>query len=149
MHPSLPADLLESLETVPGFDRGAFEQIHQSGAQVVSIRINPLKHTRSDDLFSGENLPIQSSKIPWSSEGYYLSHRPNFTLDPLIHAGAYYVQEASSMFLEEAMRQCIDLSRPFPAWKIILISSSSMRLAAGADCFAANRKPLPNGVLTM
>ncbi|MGE4414958.1 MAG: hypothetical protein AB7D08_06485, partial [Bacteroidales bacterium] len=32
--------------------------------------------------------------------GYYLNHRPDFTEDPTLHAGAYYVQEASSMFLQ-------------------------------------------------
>jgi NOL1/NOP2/fmu family ribosome biogenesis protein len=51
-------------------------------------------------------------KVPWSSWGYYLSERPSFTFDPLFHAGAYYVQEASSMFLEQALRQTVDLSRP-------------------------------------
>jgi NOL1/NOP2/fmu family ribosome biogenesis protein len=35
-----------------------------------------------------------------------------FTLDPLFHAGAYYVQEASSMFLELALRQSADLTAP-------------------------------------
>jgi 16S rRNA C967 or C1407 C5-methylase (RsmB/RsmF family)/NOL1/NOP2/fmu family ribosome biogenesis protein len=40
------------------------------------------------------------SRIPWTSSGYYLEERPVFTLDPALHAGAYYVQEASSMFLE-------------------------------------------------
>lgn len=112
MHPSLPAELLESLEAARGFDRKAFEQVHQSGEQVVSIRMNPLKREQPGDFFSADNLSIPYSQIPWSSHGYYLSRRPNFTLDPLIHAGAYYVQEASSMFLEEAMRQCVDLGKP-------------------------------------
>ncbi len=50
--------------------------------------------------------------VPWSSYGYYLPERPIFTFDPLLHAGVYYVQEASGMFLEQAMKQCIDLSQP-------------------------------------
>lgn len=50
--------------------------------------------------------------VPWSSNGYYLAERPLFTIDPLFHAGAYYVQEASSMFVEEAIRQTVDLSAP-------------------------------------
>jgi NOL1/NOP2/fmu family ribosome biogenesis protein len=37
--------------------------------------------------------------VPWYNKGFYLPERPVFTLDPLYHAGAYYVQEASSMFL--------------------------------------------------
>lgn len=56
----------------------------------ISIRINPNKIT--------QELALQ--KVPWSSQAYYLPQRPVFTLDPLFHAGAYYVQEASSMFLE-------------------------------------------------
>ncbi|RYF79793.1 MAG: RsmB/NOP family class I SAM-dependent RNA methyltransferase, partial [Chitinophagaceae bacterium] len=51
------------------------------------------------------------SKIPWSSHGYYLSKRPSFTLDPLFHAGTYYVQEASSMFLEQAITQHCDVNK--------------------------------------
>lgn len=55
---------------------------------------------------------VQVSTIPWSSNGFYLSERPSFTADPLFHAGAYYVQEASSMFLEAAVSQTVDLSQP-------------------------------------
>ncbi|HMQ48663.1 MAG TPA: hypothetical protein PKA00_14540 [Saprospiraceae bacterium] len=44
-------------------------------------------------------------KVKWYSNGVYLKERPVFTLDPAFHAGAYYVQEASSMFLAEALRQ--------------------------------------------
>ena len=43
--------------------------------------------------------------VPWCRNAYYLSERPNFTLDPLLHAGVYYVQEAGSMFLDEVLRQ--------------------------------------------
>ena len=48
----------------------------------------------------------RESRVPWCSTGYYLDERPDFTLDPLFHAGAYYVQEASSMFVEQALKQC-------------------------------------------
>jgi NOL1/NOP2/fmu family ribosome biogenesis protein len=50
-------------------------------------------------------------KIPWTDNGYYLASRPSFTFDPLFHAGCYYVQEASSMFLEQALKQTADLSQ--------------------------------------
>jgi 16S rRNA C967 or C1407 C5-methylase (RsmB/RsmF family)/NOL1/NOP2/fmu family ribosome biogenesis protein len=65
-----------------------------------SIRINPKKNAA---------LPV-SETVPWTSFGKYLDVRPIFTLDPLFHAGTYYVQEASSMFLEQAIRQTTDLS---------------------------------------
>ncbi|HPR31780.1 MAG TPA: RNA methyltransferase [Prolixibacteraceae bacterium] len=67
----------------------------------VSIRYNPAKQSKTIDL----------EKVPWCETGYYLPERPVFTLDPLFHAGVYYVQEASSMFLEEILRQNIDLSK--------------------------------------
>ncbi|MDF2156387.1 tRNA/rRNA cytosine-C5-methylase [Algoriphagus sp. CAU 1675] len=60
-----------------------------------SIRINPFKQ------FS---LPGNTERIPWSVNGYFLEERPSFTLDPAFHAGAYYVQEASSMFIEHILR---------------------------------------------
>lgn len=44
------------------------------------------------------------SRVPWCPEGIYLKERPSFTADPLLHAGAYYVQEASSMFLAHVLR---------------------------------------------
>ncbi len=96
----LPLSLLQSIKHTKGFDKAVFEEVHASGEQVTSVRKNPLK--QSDLFSSGEN-------IPWSSKGIYLSERPSFTLDPLFHAGTYYVQEASSMFLEQAMKQSVDL----------------------------------------
>ncbi len=62
---------------------------------VVSIRLNPLKVDKA--------LPYEP--VPWCEHAYYLSERPSFTFDPLLHAGVYYVQEASSMFLDEVLRQ--------------------------------------------
>lgn len=53
------------------------------------------------------NAPETSSGIPWCPHGYYLPSRPSFTLDPLFHAGAYYVQEASSMFIWKALEQLL------------------------------------------
>lgn len=49
----------------------------------------------------------QASPVPWCEEGFYLSERPSFTLDPLFHAGCYYVQEASSMFLAHVLKQYV------------------------------------------
>ena len=62
----------------------------------VSIRLNPRKPA---------GQPIDGEEVPWCRHAYYLKHRPNFTMDPLFHAGCYYVQEASSMFLDEIIRQ--------------------------------------------
>ena len=64
--------------------------------QSVSIRLNPLKPFA---FRSGEHA------VPWCTSGFYLEERPTFTFDPLFHAGCYYVQEASSMFVEQALKQ--------------------------------------------
>ena len=103
----LPQQLLQKLAGTPGFNQQAFQQVHDSGEQVTSFRINPLKPVESFPLFKGLVSPI-----PWTKYGSYLSRRPSFTFDPLFHAGTYYVQEASSMFLEQALVQSADLSRP-------------------------------------
>jgi 16S rRNA C967 or C1407 C5-methylase (RsmB/RsmF family)/NOL1/NOP2/fmu family ribosome biogenesis protein len=100
----LPQTLLDSLQGVEGFDRDAFIRVHESAEQITSVRFNPHKA-------NSHQLPV-STKIPWSSQGYYLSERPQFVFDPLWHAGAYYVQEASSMFLEQVLKQTNDLSQP-------------------------------------
>ena len=102
----LPKALIQSLQNNKCFNEEAFKAVHQSGAQIVSIRLNPSK--AGQRTTNNEQL----EKVPWSSSGYYLPERPSFTLDPFFHAGAYYVQEASSMFLEEALKQTVDLSKP-------------------------------------
>ena len=93
----IPAALLSSLHNVPGFDEGAFCQVHNEAAPPISLRMHPRKWEQA------KNLPVTESKVAWSEFGFYLHKRPIFTLDPLLHAGAYYVQEASSMFVEQAM----------------------------------------------
>ena len=67
----------------------------------VSVRLNPFKPLSS---LTSCLLPFEAP-VPHCKDGYYLAERPNFTLDPLLHAGAYYVQEASSMYLDEVIRK--------------------------------------------
>ena len=52
-------------------------------------------------------LPVEGEPIPWATSGIYLKSRPTFTFDPLFHAGCYYVQEASSMFVERVLREYV------------------------------------------
>jgi 16S rRNA C967 or C1407 C5-methylase (RsmB/RsmF family)/NOL1/NOP2/fmu family ribosome biogenesis protein len=114
----LPQQLLDSLAGIAGYDKEAFVQIHESGEQVTSVRFNPGKVPISNlQLAIGNEILdhfqiTPSAGIPWSSYGYYLPQRPAFIFDPLIHAGAYYVQEASSMFLEQALVQTTDTRQP-------------------------------------
>ncbi len=105
---SLPAALIQSLQKIKSFDEEAFKAVHQSGGQVTSVRLNPQKTGNRQPATGNEH----SKRVPWNDNGYYLNQRPSFTLDPLFHAGAYYVQEASSMFLEEVLKQTVELSKP-------------------------------------
>ncbi len=104
----LPAELLQSLQNVQGFNEHSFKAVHESGEQVTSIRINPKKITKEGLAAELSKINFQLSSIPWCDTGFYLSQRPSFTLDPLFHAGAYYVQEASSMFLQHALKNVIN-----------------------------------------
>ena len=62
----------------------------------VSVRLNPAKL---------KECPFPDAKpVPWSPYGYLLPQRPVFTLDPLFHAGAYYVQDSSAMFAGHIFR---------------------------------------------
>ena len=92
----LPETILQSLSNVKDFDSAAFQEAHLH-PPATSIRLHPAKQA---------NLPFeQTIPVPWCQDGIYLSERPVFTLDPLFHAGSYYVQEASSMFLDHAVKQ--------------------------------------------
>jgi len=68
-------------------------------ASPVSIRVNPAKWSRA---------PVNSLPVKWCKTGYYTELRPAFTPVPLYHAGCYYPQEASGMFIEEVFRQVAD-----------------------------------------
>lgn len=95
----LPVAFEDRMKLTLGNEWNAFTQALQTTAPT-SIRINPFKN----HVAAGE-------QVPWSKWGMYLSERPKFTLDPVFHAGAYYVQEASSMFLEQAFHQATDLTK--------------------------------------
>jgi 16S rRNA C967 or C1407 C5-methylase (RsmB/RsmF family)/NOL1/NOP2/fmu family ribosome biogenesis protein len=67
----------------------------------VSMRLNSAKW---------KSIPADAEPVSWCGNGYYLKKRPSYTLDPLFHAGCYYPQEASGMFLEQIIEQTTDLT---------------------------------------
>ena len=94
----LNAAFVERTENLFGKERFA-RFIDALGSEpVVSIRHNATKQVSE----IGDNV------VPWAENGRYLSTRPVFTADPLFHAGCYYVQEASSMFIEQFVKQYVD-----------------------------------------
>ena len=96
------------------FVRGLPEEIGPDRAQAVltalgeepsvSVRLNPARLTE---------CPFPDARpVPWSPYGYLLKERPVFTLDPLFHAGCYYVQDSSAMFVGELVRRVLDRFGP-------------------------------------
>lgn len=104
----LPEDFIWNTRETMGEER--FQRYLESFDEdvPVSIRLNPLK------VDSSKWTVVGGEPVPWCRNGYYLPRRPNFTMDPLLHAGCYYVQEAASMFLNEVLRQHLP-QRPLTA----------------------------------
>ncbi len=100
-HP-FPDNFLTLLSAEPGFDITNFTNAHQFIEPPTSIRAN---------IFKPAALKVDS-QVPWCAEGHYLNIRPSFTFDPLFHAGCYYVQEASSMFIATIINYIKDKESP-------------------------------------
>lgn len=99
----LPIDFVTEMQAQLGSEFPEFEKALQEETPV-SIRLNPAKTY---------DLPFQNlENIPWTPAGRYLKERPIFTLDPAFHAGAYYVQEASSMIVEEIFKKHVPADKP-------------------------------------
>ncbi len=93
----LDAGFIDRTETLFGKERFARFVKALEEEPVVSIRLNTFK----------QGGCAGSVAVPWAADGYYLEQRPVFTADPLFHAGCYYVQEASSMFVEQVVKQYV------------------------------------------
>ena len=142
----LPAEFINRTRQLLGSER--FERYLQAFEEEVpvSIRLNPAK-TAGLGVADGE-------RVPWCCDGYYLTSRPNFTFDPLLHAGCYYVQEASSMFLDEVLRQWLpkDAASPLlaldlcaaPGGKSTLLRSA---LPEGSTLFSNEPNPKRASIL--
>jgi 16S rRNA C967 or C1407 C5-methylase (RsmB/RsmF family)/NOL1/NOP2/fmu family ribosome biogenesis protein len=123
-----PANFLDSLNNEPGFDRENFVEVHKNNSSPTSIRVNPFKKSAQK---TGE-------QVPWCAEGLYLDVRPSFTFDPLFHAGSYYVQEASSMFIAHILKQI----KPAEAVKVLDLCA-----APGGKSTLLNSAMMPNDLL--
>lgn len=94
----LPIDFTDMARRTMGEERfDCYLKAFETDAPV-SIRLNPEK---------AKGLTADGERVPWCCNAYYLPQRPNFTYDPLLHAGCYYVQEAGSMFLDTVMQQWV------------------------------------------
>ena len=91
----LPPRFVERIRAQLGEQEAAQLCEALEGEQPTSVRLHPLRGERCA-------LPV-AEQIPWCAAGRYLTDRPSFTLDAAFHAGAYYVQEASSQFVGRLM----------------------------------------------
>ena len=134
----LPEIFVSETRRVMGDERfnrflGAFDE-----EAPVSIRVNP--------RIAGDGCQVMGgSQVPWCNEGYYLEDRPQFTFDPLLHAGCYYVQEASSMFVTHVLRSvgneyksALDMCAA-PGGK-----STALRSVLPDDCVLVSNEPMGN-----
>lgn len=137
----LSADFVEQTKTLFGEERYLQFSSALETEPVVSVRHNGAK--RAADL-CGE-------RVAWAGDACYLDTRPLFTADPLFHAGCYYVQEASSMFLEQVFEQYVDA--PVRVLDLCAApggkSTHVLSLLPEGSLFVANEPvPLRAGVLT-
>lgn len=105
MQYTLPQEFKEYAQKLLGTQR--WEKLEEALGQdpSVSIRLNPFKAGAVSVDWSARSG--YDGNVPWAESAFYLKDRPAFTADPLLHAGIYYVQEAASMFLEQAVRHYV------------------------------------------
>ena len=106
---NLPEDFIRETKLLMGETRfNSYLEAFNEEAPV-SIRLNPEKSLefllcKPAELERRVESLEFATAVPWCEEGYYLEGRPQFTFDPLFHAGCYYVQEAASMFITHILR---------------------------------------------
>lgn len=128
---TLSATFLSSLNDCTGFCRDPFIAAHQYTASI-SVRINIAKVPSSEILFTPQ---IKSDLVPWCNNAFYLCERPSFTLDPLFHGGAYYVQEASSMFIHHVLHMMLGTHRNLNALDLCAAPGGKTTLLASLPHF--------------
>ena len=136
----LPEDFVQETRQLMGEERFSRFMAAFDEDAPVSIRLNPLKVSHA----VGEG-------VPWCPEGIYLSGRPQFTFDPLLHAGCYYVQEAASMFITHVLRSLIPHHFSLLTFHSSLLDlcaapggkSTALRSVLPEDCVLVSNEPIP------
>ena len=151
---TLPEDFIRETRLLMGEERfnrflGAFDEEAPTSIRINRRKVDGGNHnsplgsplaTEGTQEFS--ILNSQFEKVPWCPEGFYLSGRPQFTFDPLFHAGCYYVQEAASMFITHVLRS---LSNLIPHSSFLIPRNVLDLCAAPGGKSTAMRTVLPEG----
>ncbi|MEN9700636.1 MAG: hypothetical protein RLZZ301_1834 [Bacteroidota bacterium] len=114
----LPLDFCHRIENDPFNPQDLLTALDSQAP--TSVRLHPKR----------QNRWANEARVAWNTDGRYLANRPAFTYDPLFHAGAYYPQEAASMYIRQALEQlelpadpiCLDLCAA-PGGKSTLLAS--------------------------
>ena len=135
MESLIPLEFIEWMRSLGApFDNEDFFRALE-GEPEVCVRLNRRKilpeKMSSDNQASGYALSISSvfdeegidfTPVPWCDTAFYLSKRPQFTLNPLLHGGAFYVQDASSTIYERLVSELLrrdDFPRPQGGLKVL------------------------------
>jgi len=116
--------LIKSIEKYCEIDTNEFLNSFNESANI-AVKINPFKKLENLQNY----LPL-AEKVQWCDDAYYLSNRSNFYKDPLFYAGAYYVMDPASMFIDFILkylnvsenRKILDIAAA-PGGKSIIIDS--------------------------
>lgn len=101
---ALPEGFQTYMKDLLGPDFDKFEEA-MSKKPSVSVKLNRRKNTDPSILGYDGLTPV-----PWCRSGYYLPERPKFTLNPLLHAGVFYVQEGASMIYETILERIVPMA---------------------------------------
>lgn len=136
--PDLSPQFLESLSHLHNIDTTALIRSLDT-PPAVGIRINRRKLADDHhDLYQG------MSPISWSQGGFYLPERPNFTLNPLLHAGAFYVQDPSSMIYGQAVSRIASLLGDKPLSVLDFCAAPGGKTTAMIDALPDNTRIVAN-----
>ncbi|MBS1613349.1 MAG: RNA methyltransferase [Bacteroidetes bacterium] len=132
-----PTAFLQRMQTQLGNGFDTFIET-LNGSSPTSIRLNPYKKTAQFDA---------AAQVPWCTNGKYLAERPSFTFDPLFHAGTYYVQEAGSMYVEQAYKLANADNKPVRVLDMCAApggKSTHLLSLMGSDSLLVSNEIVPN-----
>lgn len=131
----VPDQFVKMIESLLGKEEARKLILSLDLPPVTSIRIN-----RRKPIVEFDNM----TPVPWCDSGFYLEQRPEFIFDPLMHAGAYYVQDASSMIYETIMEQIVEKFRKESSFESAKLKVLDLCAAPGGKT-TAMLNALPDG----